>query len=463
MNKHKLKNIIVIFVLIVATTGCEKWIDPEMNVNSDQPSDVTIATLIPAVEANAAFRLAGGNEVILVQTMWLQQFDGIARQAMAKTNYILTPNDIWWIWEDAYAVMLMDAKIILEKATEKNSPHNHGVGNILSAFVLGQVTDIWNDAPWRQALQGQEYLQPEFDSQEFIYDVIQQMLSEAIDSLSIPEDALGIKGDYLYDGDPDLWIKAAHAMKARFSLHLSKRKGDQAYTDALSEASQSFGSNNDDMQFNFGENYSESNPIYQFMVERNDIRMGAFFIDMLKSYNDPRIFVYAFPDDNDEYTGSLPGSGNASASWPGPAIISPDAPTYFITYAEVLFTKAECMFRLGNDMSEVRQMLVEAVKNSMLKYGVLDDEWMAGYTDMVSGLSGDELFKEIMTQKYIATFCQPEAYHSWRRTGIPELTPNPNGAEPEIPRRFPYGITEQLYNLNTPTGISITDRVWWDE
>ena len=69
-----------------------------------------------------------------------------------------------------------------------------------------------------------------------------------------------------------------------------------------------------------------------------------------------------------------------------------------------------------------------------------------------------------MTQKYIATFYQPEAYHSWRRTGFPVIPPNPLGAEDEIPRRFPYTSLEMTYNNeNVPKGVTITDRVWWDE
>jgi len=463
MNENSIKSIIILLGGLILLLGCEKWIDPDINVDPDRPSDVTIATLLPSVEAGIAYYIAGGNDHVRIQNLWLQQYDGIARQHMAVTNYILTPGDAFWLWSDAYANILMDAKIITEKAVEKQSPYNQAAGKILTAYVLGQVTDVWNNVPWKQALKGQEYLHPEYDSQEFVYEEIFRMLDESIQHLAEPEDELGILGDYLYNGDPELWLKAAYAFKARYWLHLSKRKGDEAYENALAAANLSFESNSEDMQFNFGENYSESNPVYQFMVERGDIRMGAFFIDLLKSNSDPRIFVFAFPDNNGEYTGSLPGSGNANASWPGPAIIAPDAPTYYITYSEMLFTKAECMFMLGYVESEVKQMLVDAVESSLLKYDVFDVDWMTGYTEMVDGLSGEGLFEEIMTQKYIATFGQLETYHSWRRTGIPYIPPNPGGAVDEIPRRFPYSVEEQLYNPNMPTGVSITDRVWWDE
>jgi len=454
---------ILLVWMLFSIIGCEKWIDPAINIDPDRPSDVTIAMLLPTVEASIAYRVAGGNDYVRIQSIWLQQYDGIARQSMATSNYLLNPGDIYWLWSDAYGEILMNAKIIIEKSKTQNSPYNHAIGNMLSAFVLGQVTDFWNEAPWKQALQGQEFIHPEYDSQEFIYEEIFKMLEEAIGLLAEPEDMLGVRGDYLYDGDRFLWLKAAYAFKSRYWLHLSKRKGDEAFQNALEAANQSFESNDEDMQFNFGTDYTESNPVYQFMLERNDIRMGAYFIDLLKSYNDPRIYVYAFPDDNDEYTGSEPGSGNAAASWPGPAIISPDAPTYFITYSEVLFTKAECMYMLGYDESLVKPLLVDAVESSMMKNGVLDEDWMTGYAELINDLSGNDLLVEIMTQKYIATLGQSETYHSWRRTGIPFIEPNPNGAIPEIPRRFPYSVEEQQYNPNMPTGVTISDRVWWDE
>ena len=460
---NKIRNIILLIFTLIAFAGCEKWIDPDINIDPDKPADVTMGTILPALEANTAFRVAGGNEILRTQAMWMQQLDGIARQSMAETNYTLKPSSIFWFWDDCYAEMLMDAKMLKEKSNNEGSPHNHGLANIISAFILGQMTDVWNDIPWLEALQGQNNLHPKFDSQESIYEEIQSLLSEAIVDLQNQDDPVGLIGDYIYDGDTEKWIKAAHALKARYAIHLTKRNGNQAYLDALDELAISFSDNSEDMQFNYGTALSESNPLYQFVTQRGDVRMGAFLINLLKSYDDPRITVFALPDGTGEYTGSEPGSGNDQASIPGDAVAAPDAPSYFITYVELLFIKAEALFKTGQNANDVKETLLLAVSASLDKTGVMDEIWFSGYTGLVNSLSGDELFKEIMTQKYIATFYQPEAYHSWRRTGIPELTPNPNGATAQIPRRFPYPATEQLYNQHTPTGIKITDPVWWDE
>ncbi len=443
--------------------SCEKWIDPDINQNPNQPADVTMEALLPFIEAGMAFRLAGGNEVVNVQAVWLQQFDGVDRQSLAFANYVYNPLEAFYIWTDSYAEMLMDSRILREKAAQLGSPHNHGVAGILSAFALGQLTDAWGDIPWSEALQGAGNPQPVFDSQESIYLAIHELLDHAIDSLAKEQDPYGIKGDYIYSGDPQKWIRAAHAFKARYFLHLSKRKGSQAYLDALDAIPDAFTDNHDDMQFNFGTGQGESNPLYQFMRDRNDVRMGAYFIDLLKNTEDPRLAVYAYPDGQGNYTGSVAGQANDQASTPGPAVASPESPSYFITYAELLFIRAEALLKTGSDEAQVKIALEEAVAASLEKLGVNDPEWLSGYREKIAGMTGETLFAEIMTQKYIATFYQPETYHSWRRTAYPVIPPNPNGLIGEIPRRFLYPTSEQVYNPNVPTGISLTDRVWWDE
>lgn len=451
-----------LFLIVAALAGCERWIDPDVNLDPNQPADAAIGTILPFLEADIAYRVVGGNEILRTHAIWLQQLDGVTRQSLAETNYIMDPSSLILIWDNSYAQMLTDARVISEKAATSGSPHNHGVANVLTAVILGQLTDSWGDIPWSEALQAETILQPLFDTQESIYEVIQQKLSEAIDSLSVPNDQTGIKGDYLYDGDTQKWIKAAHALKARYFIHLTKRMGEKAYRDALAEIPLALADNAEDMQFNFGTGETESNPVYQFMREWTDIRMGAFLIDLLKSAQDPRLAVYASPDGNGNYTGSVPGSANTEASFPGVAVAAPDAPTYFITYTEVLFMQAEAILQTAGDLAETRQALIQAVSASLLKNNVLDTGWLSVFQTMIEQMDKEELLAAVMTQKYIATFMQPEAFHSWRRTGIPVLTPNPYGATSEIPRRFPYPSTEEIYNQNTPSGVTITDRVWWD-
>lgn len=464
MTKNVFYKFLSVIIAGLTLLSCEKWIDPDININPNAPSEVTMGTLLPSIEAQMAYAMCGGSDMIGIQSVWLQQLDGIAREFMALTNYFTDPESVNAVFDQAYSVAMMDAVTLIDLANKKSSPHNKGVAKICLAVCLAQLTDVFGDIPWSESLKGVEIPRPAYDQQESVYEEIFRLLEEAIHDLSETDEPIGIDGDYFYYGDVSLWLKAAHSLKARYSIHMTKRKGSQAYQDALNELNMAFTSNDDDMQFNYGPGESESSPLYQFMRDRDDVRMGAYFIEMLKSYNDPRLPVFAFTDVNGEYTGSEPGSGNTEASSPGPAMADAESPTLIMTYVECLFMKAEIIYQTDNDENLVREILIDAVTESLSKFGVYDEPWLSEYTASVENLTGMNLFEEVMTQKYIATFYQPEVYHSWRRTGYPVIPPNPLGVEDEIPRRFPYTSWEQIYNKdNVPKGVEITDRVWWDE
>ena len=67
----------------------------------------------------------------------------------------------------------------------------------------------------------------------------------------------------------------------------------------------------------------------------------------------------------------------------------------------------------------------------------------------------------IMTQKYLSLYADPEVFNDWRRTGIPTLTPNSGS---EVPRRLPYSENEVTFNSSASSYLTTTifQRVWWD-
>jgi hypothetical protein len=90
---------------------------------------------------------------------------------------------------------------------------------------------------------------------------------------------------------------------------------------------------------------------------------------------------------------------------------------------------------------------------------------MAIYTQYINYSSGEPLFKEIMTQKWIALYNQAESFVDWRRTdNVIGLQANPTSSAQrnEIPRHYPEAQSEANYNPNTPKNIDLWSRVWWD-
>jgi hypothetical protein len=338
------------------------------------------------------------------------------------------------------------------------------------AVALMHTTDVWNDIPYEEAFQGDQNIKPTFNTQQDIYGYIKFLLEEGIGYLNAVDESpfrLDEGGDYLYDGDVEMWKKAAYAYLAKRALHLSKRNGNAAYEEAMGYLDMAIGNASEDFQFNYGDATKNSNPLYQFMRDRGDVRMGAFFVDMLQLRFDPRLPAFVEPilvNGEPVFVGSVPGSAADTASQPGPAIAAPTAPTYFATHQEMLFIKAECEFKTGASDAVVRETLYAALEASLDKYGVFSQEYVDAYKEQMANVGGDALYKELMTQKYIALCYQSEVYNDFRRTNnIVEIPVNPNGFENAIPRRFPYSTDEITYNPNVPSGVTIMDRVWWDE
>jgi len=470
MKKINIKILGMFVFTALILTSCEKWINTDINVNPDAPTNVPISTILPAIQANMGYNTIGGNDLCRITSIWLQQLEGIDRQSLATSNYLLREGDVNNQWNTDYAGTMMDLKQMMDLATAEGNLYALGIAQVLMANSLGVCTDVWNAIPYTDAFQGLNDLSPQFDSQELIYQTIQSLLSEAITNLGSTGNWT-VGGDMIFP-DPDgnaiiaNWLMTAHALKARYTIHLSKRIGLDAYTSALAEIPAAFTSNADDCQFVFGTNDASANPFYQFMGQRGDVTMHSFFIGMLTQRFDPRITVYATTDAVGGYSGNNWGETSTDVSMPGSAVASINSAVPFITYVECLFIKAEAEFMTGAAESQVRADISAGVTASMDKFGVLNPAYMAAYDSVLNTLSGPALLNEIMTQKYIALFYQAESYNDWRRTGMPVLTPNPDGSgpniTPEIPRRFPYSTDEINYNSNCPDYGTIWNRVWWD-
>ncbi|HHJ49848.1 MAG TPA: SusD/RagB family nutrient-binding outer membrane lipoprotein [Phaeodactylibacter sp.] len=182
--------------------------------------------------------------------------------------------------------------------------------------------------------------------------------------------------------------------------------------------------------------------------------------DIMTALNDPRlpIYSYDFEDfDNHPYF-------RAARNYP------------LITYYEQKFMEAEALMMTGGDDAAIHDAFMEGVTSSFDYISattpfasdslhMVFDSLSMDYMAAIDPGEGNVTMEDIMTQKYIAMYTEPEVYNDWRRTNIPELTPNSGST---IPYRFPYPSSELTLNLNTPPvdGLdAITDpanKVWWD-
>lgn len=469
--KQNIKWLLSLLMVVALSTSCE-WIDTDINIDPDRPSDVPMDILLPSIQASMAYNIPGNNSV-RTNNIWLQYFDGVDRQSLTEARFIHTPADVNSFWGNVYSEAMMDLQDVMNKSEVegKVSPHWKGMAQVNMAVCLGALTDLFGDIPYTEALQGAANLNPTYESQEAIYGHIMTLLDDAITNLSVADadNAIDLSGDMIYGGSVSSWLAAAYAVKARYTLNLALINST-AQADALAVLNAGgFTSEADDLQFTFGASDSEAGPIYQFMQQRTDIRMCATFVNMLDldgdgaytaGVDDPRLPFYVALNDAGAYAGSVPGSENSDASYPGSYCGAADATVNFMTYMEQKFIEAECL--LGTDNTAALAAFQEGIAASIRKVTGAFDNTDAWYTSGPGAITAGALaLTDIYEQKYLALYAQNQPYNDWRRTGYPTLPDVANQTQSDPPLRFPYAQDEITYNSNTPNVTNYT-AVWWD-
>lgn len=435
--------------MVLALSACDSWIDPNVNINPTQPETASYDVVLPVIQASSAYVMGG--DFGRFASVLTQHNYGLDRQHLGIYNYQFTESDVNNAWEGIYSGPLSDLKILIDRSVADGAPHYTGLFQVLYAYNMLTVTDLWGDVPNSAALQGAANTQPAYDAQQKIYTDLSAMVDEAIVNLSAATSAMSPRGDDLmFGGDRSAWTKAAYGLKARLAIHRVKRDGSAAQ-EALSAAQSAMGSNDDDWQFYFGTAQTEANPWFQFDQQRGDVTFGPKLAEIMNATSDPRLPFYAIADDDGAYT---------TNSWLGPFYTSVNSAVPFLTYTEMKFIAAEARMRSG-DKSGAHTDYVEAIRASLSRTGVSDADADTYVSQSSVDPGADALTLEhIMTQKYIAMYTQSESYTDWRRSGVPALTPVSGS---DIPRRFAYPQSERLYNGgNMPSGLTIFSRVWWD-
>jgi hypothetical protein len=424
----------------------------ETNINPNDPTDAPVQVLLPPAQQRLANFWAGDAAVISgIFANYFVGFDGLVRPLEVyevDNNFFMRP-----IWEDMYVSVLPTLKTIIEKSDAADSPHYAGVARVLYAYAWGTTSSLWGEIPFSQALQGPEILQPAYDGQQSVYQGVQDILDQAIADLSEPQSLLApAQDDLFFAGNITAWKRVAHTLKARFYLHTVKRDPGAAGK-ALAALAEGIASPAGSLAYPYGN--QEFNPWFRYQQTTPNIRVDLYFRNLLTG--DPRRNFMIRTTFGESVIGE--GVAGQFASLP------------MATYHESKFLEAEALLR--TDGAGAQEALNEAVSAHIrfVSGNAVADTLIAAYLQNKCVLSGakDQDLETVLTQKYIAMYATPEGWTDFRRSGYPELTPNPDGSNPnnpngEIPRRFPYPLTEILYNANTPSPPpNLQERMWWDE
>jgi len=452
MNTYKRSLIWMSLVTLLGSAACKKSFYTDVNVNPNAPSSgsITPTVLLPSIEAAVGY-LQGG-DMARFTSLNMQQIKGDLRQASAYYIYTYTSQDFDNLWGNIYTDVLENDRVLIQQADARGFNAYGGVARILLAYTLQLTVDCWGSIPYSKALQGATDLKPAFDTDKGLYDSVANLVDAGIAKLS-DANAGALTPDVednLYKGDVSKWIKFGHAIKARLYVHQSKGDATMA-VHALTEISQSFGSNADNARYVFGNTETSANPWYQFNNQRGDIGFSNGKVaSMMTALTDPRLPILI---------DTTKANGGDGLLYYGTS----DAPVEFITYDELQFASAEMVLRNGGTVAAAQAFYQQGIKTNMAKLGVKDAD-IATYVANNGTLPGnvDAAVNQIATQEYLALYLNPEAWNLWRRTDAPALTPITGQS---VPRRFLYPQTEYSYNkANVPASVTlVSPKVFWDK
>lgn len=431
----------IVLAFAFTFVGCEDYIGGDINQDPNNPTSVPISAQVPAFQI--ALADVYGGAFSRFNCMLSQQVEGVARQWQSMNQYTgLTPNRFDAAWQNVYENTLNEIKIAKASASKAGLNHYLGVLNVMEAFTLMVATDVWDDMPYTEALTGIDNINPAYDSQGSIYDVIYASLDQAISLFGgAPGPVVPGSEDVFYGGDIASWEKAAHAIKARGLI-----KGKD-YAGAASEVGKAFGSSADNMAYQYPD-ANAAGQWYRFNRDRTgDIEFHPQMRDLMTSLADTsrlavmdQIFVTAH------------------------TYLVADFYQEMVTYRELQFIVAEADVRGTSGGTQTGyDAYLAGIKASFERLGLGDAEYDAyvAQSSIAPGV-GNLTLDMVMTQKYIAMFLQPEVYSDWRRTGIPSLSPVSGSA---VPVRWHYSADEYLFNANSPTEAEVnifSDKVGWN-
>ncbi len=487
------KLLLIITIIGLSLSSCTKDFE-DLNKDPMKTNKVPTPTILTGVLQsfiNLNSGLGYNKTLMLYSQQWSQ------RETTTRSLYGMDDTSGDWAAWYLNGLPELNEIIRLNKGEDKTDYSTYGknenqiaVAMILKVWAFSNITDTWGNVPYSEALDDTVTF-PKYDKQEDIYPNLIETLKQA--EAMIDTNASGFtSGDLMYNGDMSKWKKFANSLRARLAIRMSEVNPALAEAEvALALGSDVFENNLDNAQVAFQNEDAHGNPLYAEFLTQSWTFVSEPLINLMNSYgngtanapSDPRIVKFADPNRNGEYVGFPYGLTTSETfnyaiddcSLPNSTMVrNIDANSYLMTYAELLFIKAEAEQRgwFGN-VADASNTYEQAITASMEQWGVAPAEITAYLAQPDVQYNAANWQKYIGEQKYIAFFTQgANAWNEWKRLDFPVLA-FPAAASSnatEIPRRFFYPLSEQAVN-GDQLAIAISDmggdtfaiHNWWDQ
>ncbi len=506
--KNKLR-VSAIFLVFFGLVSCDKGFD-EMNVNP-----IALTSVDPSFQLNSAIvNTAPGYGNLSYETTIVKQMitpfsgQGAAANFNQDNRSVAAGN-----WNNFYTGNVKELTDVIAKTKDLPARSNlYNMARIWNAYTFMQLTDTYGDVPYNQA--GKNFLSgistPIYDSQESIYTAILTELETA--SAALDATKARVTTDVLYDGDITRWKRFGYSLLLRAGMRLSKvnpTKAAEIVAKAVAGGVMQSNTDNAILRHNPtfpnppGSSLNGGQSAFFYLAED--------FVTHLKNANDPRLASIAV-----RYVGAASGAQQVesranrtpaiqigmplgfdnttiSTAFRASNLVSLNdysqldrtrlaglnAPSFLVTYAQTQLLLAEASFRnwtIGTPGTFYSNG-IRAHMQQFVGYGASSVITDAAINTFVAAnpLTVGKQLEEINTQYWVASFLiGPETWANFRRSGFPNLTPNPFPGkdlttEPFI-RRLTY--TDAELNVNRTNvqaaiarqGADIMDtRIWWDK
>ncbi|WP_075342587.1 SusD/RagB family nutrient-binding outer membrane lipoprotein [Tenacibaculum agarivorans] len=383
-------------------------------------------------------------------------------------------------WRVYYTDVLSNLSLVIRDAEAAGASSNNinAVAKIFSAHIYIQSTSLWEDIPFTEALNFDQFPTPQFDSQRDVLLGVVALLDESIQLIDTRDTSSEFDfqvGDILYDGEISKWRILANSLKLR-ALMLLRSGGEDVTTQINATLAQPLMSDNADAAFipysgDPGQQNAMATIISQFFGAggnevQNIFGPGDPIDALLNGSGDPRWDLWVARND-------LPAPGNDV--FPNNAdsvlsnnIIRTTLPDMIMTPAEMDLYKAELALDGFTAAGDAQTNYRNGVRNSI-------DWWNgdipgftgtavapADVTAYVNGLATPTA-NDIFNEQYLASFLMPVlSWNHVRRNRVPVLSPPPAATIPTILKRFTYPVDETGANPNTPSNKLTEDPMWFE-
>jgi hypothetical protein len=506
-TKHmkKIINYLFLVSILAYSSACDDGFD-ELNTNKVSATAIDPAFQLNNATINSAFNTGTlVYEIGVVQQVISPNSGLIAGANYNQDNRQITDDS----WQAYYRNVIKNTKDVINRVKEDPARANlYHMARIIQANAFLVLTDTYGSIPYFEGGEGysQQIFFPAYDSQEAIYNDLIKELTEATNALS----ATGRieSADILYGGNIDKWKSFGYSLLLRAGMRLSEV--DPAKAQATVQVAVNGGvilSNDDNAVLVHDPNYTS--PIGNMLnaTEASNFYLTDVFVKYLQEHNDPRLASIAVTyvdassgpeqvpavasNDPAIQVGMPMGNDNAGAVKAAADLglesfyefaqvdrtrmVRNTAPNFLITASQNLLLLAEARLRGWVTSGTVEQYYTDGVRAHMEQLATYGANTAVPADAITAYLAANpfveaQAMKQIGEQYWVSTFLNgPESFANFRRTGYPELTPNPYpGREVEFINRLTYPNSEISVNsTNVEAAIAsqgpdnLATKVWW--